>query len=384
MKIICAPDSFKESLSAAEAADAMARGIKRAAADAQIDRCPIADGGEGTVDAMLAATGGQANVTQVRGPLGEPVSARWGLLGSTDAGPLTAVIEMAEASGLALVLPDQRDATRTTTFGTGMLIKAALDAGAERILMGIGGSATNDGGCGMAAALGVGFLDSDGAAMDGPPAEVSGGMLTRIDSIDMSGLDPRIAGVQITVACDVSNPLTGANGASAIYGPQKGASPQQVELLDGALQHLAGLFARGLGKDIEHLPGAGAAGGLGGGLVAFLGAGLQPGIDLVLEAVGFEKRATDCDLCLTGEGRMDGQSLSGKACLGVAQAAGMQGVDTIALVGSVGSQADRTLDAGLKAYHVISEGVSLEESMRRAAELLEQATFNVIRDAAAT
>ena len=377
MRIICAPDSFKESLTAAQAAQAMGRGIVGVASGAQVDLCPIADGGEGTVDAMLSATGGEAQTTRVTGPLGEPVNAVWGLLGRTGDEPLTAIIEMAAASGLALVAPDQRDATRTTTFGTGQLIEAALAAGAQRIIMGIGGSATNDGGCGMATALGAVFRDGDGQPV--PTPGPTGGTLCGIDTIDLDGIDKRIRQTQIIVACDVTNPLTGLNGAAHIYGPQKGATPKQVEQLDHSLAHLAQLIRDQLGKDIEQIPGAGAAGGLGGGLLAYLGARLQPGIELVLEAVGFDRRVQGCDLCLTGEGRLDGQSVSGKACLGVAAAARRAGVDTVALVGSVGPLAERTIDAGLKAYHVIGPDLPVDESMRRAAQLLQSATANLLQ-----
>ena len=376
MKVICAPDSFKESLSAAGAAAAMARGVQRAVADAIVDQCPIADGGEGTVDAMLAATGGQARTTAVPGPLGAPVAAVWGLLGRRQGAPDTAVIEMAAASGLALVPRLQRDPTRTSTLGTGLLLRAALDAGARRIVMGIGGSATNDGGCGMAEALGVRFLDVDGRVVRTP----AGGMLERIDRIDVGGLDPRVAETRITVACDVCNPLTGPNGAAAVYGPQKGADEAMVAVLDRGLEHLARRWQRDLGVDVAAAPGAGAAGGLGGGLVAFIGARLEPGIQLVLEAVGFERRVAGCHLCLTGEGRLDGQSLAGKACLGVASAARRHGVPTIALVGAVGPDADRTLAAGLAAYRAIAPHLPGEQSMRRAAELIEMAAATVVED----
>ena len=374
MKIICAPDSFKESLTARQAAAAMARGIGRACPDATVDQCPIADGGEGTVDAMLAATGGQPRVSRVTDPLGDEVDAGWGILGSCAKGPTTAVIEMAAASGLALIEPQRRDPMRATTHGTGMLIRAALDGGAARIVMGIGGSATNDGGCGMAGALGVVFYDHDGGRLN----RLAGGDLQRIARIDMSRLDPRIAAVQIAVACDVTNPLTGPDGAAHIYGPQKSATPPQVKLLDRNLAHLGELFSAQLCKDVQQMPGSGAAGGLGGGLVAFLGATLEPGIDLVIKTVGFSGRVADCDLCLTGEGRLDGQSLLGKACLGVAQTARQHEVDTIALVGSVGPHARRCIEAGLKAYHVIGEGLSVSESINRAGALLETAAAKLV------
>ena len=357
----------------------MARGIQRERGNVEVDLCPVADGGDGTVEALLAATSGKAEVTSVPGPLGRPwVEARWGLLGRCGDEPLTAVIEMATASGLAILSPADRDPTRTTTLGTGVLIKAALDAGAKRLIVGIGGSATNDGGCGVAMALGAAFFDREGHLMhEGVPM---GGTLEQIGRIDLSGLDSRLADTTITVACDVTNPLTGPEGAAHIYGPQKGASPKQVEHLDRALAHLGGLFRTQFGKDVENMSGAGAAGGMGAGMVAFFNAKLRPGIDLVLEAVGFENRVAGCDLCLTGEGRLDGQSLAGKACLGVASAAARRGVETIALVGSIGSGAERTLDSGLKAYHEIGQGLPVAESMRRAAELMEQAAAEVVRE----
>ena len=375
MKVICAPDKFKESLTAADAARAMARGVMRADAKAEVDLCPIADGGEGTVDAMLAATNGAPRLTLVRGPLGEPVRAAWGMLGTHGGLTRTAVMEMAAASGLPLVPPGQRDPTRTSTFGTGQLIRAALDEGAERIILGIGGSATNDGGCGMAAALGVVFADSAGHPISAP----TGGDLSSIHAIDTTRIDPRIQDTQFIVACDVDNPLSGPNGAAYIYGPQKGATPEQVQQLDRGLAHLGALFRSQLNRDVEKMPGAGAAGGIGGGLVAFLNATLRRGIDLVLDAVEFDRRVRGCTLCLTGEGRLDGQSLSGKACLGIAQRAKRHNVPTVALVGSVGANVERTLDAGLSAYHLIGEGLPLEESIRRAALLLESATERVMR-----
>jgi glycerate kinase len=366
MKIICAPDSFKESMTAEQAAMAMRDGILQAHRDAQVDLCPIADGGDGTVDAMLSATDGKARVTRVAGPLAEPIMATWGILGDGH----TAVIEMAAASGMALLDADQRDPARTTTYGTGELIRAALDAGVKRILVGIGGSATNDGGCGMAQALGARFIDKDNHAIDQPMA---GGLIQSVVDIDMSTLDPRIGDCEIVVACDVTNPLTGPNGAAHVYGPQKGADAQMVIQLDDALKHLADLIAQKLGKDVRDVPGSGAAGGLGAGLLAFTGATLKSGVDMVLDAVRFDQRVADCDLCLTGEGRLDGQSVSGKATTGVAQRAARHGVPTVALVGSVGPHVERTLEHGISAYHVISEGVPLTEALRRGEELMRRA-----------
>ncbi len=378
MKVICAPDSFKEALRADEAARAMARGVRRVRPDAEIDLCPIADGGEGFVEALLAATQGVRHTTRITGATFTPRDATWGVLGRVAADqPPTAVIEMAAAAGLETLPPDERDPTATTTFGVGELIKAALDAGAQRILLGIGGSATNDGGCGMAEALGVRFLDAN----DQPIHRITGGTLDRIARIDATRLDKRIAQTTIIVACDVTNPLTGPNGAAHIYAPQKGANPKQVEQLDRNLQHLANLWRDQLQRDVESLPGAGAAGGLGAGLVVFTNATLRPGIDLVLETVNFQERVQGATLCLTGEGKLDGQSLSGKAVLGVARAAAKQGVPTVALVGSAAEDAHRVIEAGLTAYHVIGPDLPPEESIRRTAELLEHAAARVAETA---
>lgn len=377
MHILCAPDSFKESLTAPEAAAAMARGIRAALPDATVDQCPIADGGEGTVEALVHATDGMLHRTQVRGPTGESVDATWGVLGEAADNGTTAVIEMAAASGLALVPEAQRDPMRTSTFGTGQLMAAALDHGARRIILGIGGSATNDAGCGAAQALGVRFIDADGREINEP---IAGGLLERIARIDLSQLDARLADSQLTVACDVINPLTGDQGAAHVYGPQKGATPEMVRALDDGLRHFAKLCRAQLGRDVEAMPGAGAAGGMGGGMVALLGATLRPGVAIVLDAVNFARRVSGCDLCLTGEGRLDGTSLSGKACLGVAQAAKKANVPTVAIVGCLGDDVQRTLDAGLHAYHAIGEGLPAAESMRRAAELVEQTTQRIVRD----
>ena len=375
-RILCAPDSFKGSLSAKAAAEAMAEGIRSALPDAQIDLCPVADGGEGTVEAMVAATNGELRTEQVTGPLAGTVQAAWGLLGSADNTPRTAVIEMAAASGLGLVPEAERDPTRTTTQGTGELIAKALDQGVSRILVGLGGSATNDGGCGMAMALGARFFDEHSNEMLSP---VTGGQLARIRRIDMSGLDPRLRETEIHGLCDVNNPLTGPLGAALTFAPQKGATEEQVLELDAGLVHLAALFREQLGADIEHVPGAGAAGGLGAGLAAFCDARLRSGIETVLEQTGFAARVQGSDLCLTGEGQLDRQSLLGKACLGVAQAARKHGVSTWALVGSTGPGVEECLTAGLSGYEVIAPEVSRSESMQRAAELLALAVGRVVQ-----
>ncbi|MFP4223090.1 MAG: glycerate kinase [Phycisphaeraceae bacterium] len=374
MRVICAPDSFKESISASEAAEAMARGVRAAGGEADV--CPIADGGEGTVDALTTATGGEIRTARVTGPLGEPVDAAWGMLGDVPDQPRTAVVEMAAASGLPLVPKDQRDPTKTTTFGTGEVIRAALDAGAGRIILGIGGSATTDGGAGAAQALAARFLDEHGQAIDAPMA---GGLLERIARIDLAPLDPRLNEIELVIASDVTNPLTGDQGAAAVYAPQKGASHAQVQQLDAALAHLAKRIEQATGRDVTSLPGAGAAGGLGAGAMALLGGELRSGAELVLDVVGFARRVQNSDLCLTGEGKLDGQSLSGKAILTVAKAAGQAGVPTIALVGALGPDAERTREAGLDAIVVVGEGLPAEESMARAAELVETAARQVVR-----
>ncbi len=372
MRIMLAPDSFKGSLSAAQAAAAMARGVAAADPAIEVDVCPIADGGEGFVEALASATGGVLRHERVEGPRGRPIDAAWAMLPDG-----TAVVETAAASGLTLLPVEQRDPARTSTFGTGQLIAAALDAGCQRLIVGLGGSATNDGGTGLAQALGVRFLDTHGRTID---TRMCGGMLGRVASIDMTRLHRRVGQTPVTLASDVTNPLTGPRGASHIYGPQKGATPEQVETLDRDLRHLAEVMRQQLRMDVEATPGAGAAGGLGAGLLAFCGATMASGIELVLDTVGFARRVARCDLCLTGEGRLDGQSLAGKAILGVAKAALRHDVPTIALVGSAADDADATLDHGLAAYRVISAGHDTPYAMRHAAPLLAAAATAVLHE----
>ncbi len=373
MRIVIAPDSFKEALAAREACSAIARGVRRVLADAEIDEILLADGGEGTVDALVAATGGSLRRATVTGPLGEPVEASWGVLGDETR---TAVIEMAAASGLALVPPGRRDPTRTTTFGTGELIRAALDAGTTRVVIGIGGSATNDGGVGAAQAVGVRFLDACGQVLLPP---VAGGDLDRIESVDTSGRDGRVAGVEMRVACDVDNPLCGPRGAAAVYGPQKGATPEQVERLDRNLAHLADVIERDLGRDIRVIPGAGAAGGLGAGLLAFFDARIEAGIEVVLRAVDFGRRIVGADLILTGEGRLDRQSMMGKVIAGVGRAGRDANIPVVALVGAVGEGAEEALQL-LDSFHDITPpGTPLPEALARTAEHLEAAAASCFR-----
>lgn len=371
MRILIAPDSFKGSLTAAEAAAAMGRGVQAALPDADIALIPLADGGEGTLDALVAATGGQVLTASVTGPLGEPVTARWGLLGDGR----TAVVEMAAASGLLLVPPGRRDPRITTTYGTGELIRLALDRGLERIVVAVGGSATNDGGAGMVQALGGRLLKGDGS-----PVGFGGAALLELDRIDLSGLDRRLAGVEMLVACDVDNPLTGPRGASAIYGPQKGATPEMVALLDQSLGRLAEVMARDLGRDVRDLPGAGAAGGLGAGLIGFLGARLRPGIGVVMEAIQLDRLLPDAALLLTGEGRTDGQSLAGKVVQGVARRAAQHGVEVVVLSGAVTPEAADLHEQGIAALLAIADGpMPLGQAMERAAELLERAAGEAAR-----
>ena len=369
MKIVIAPDSFKESLSAAEVAAALAEGVRQACPETAIDLCPMADGGEGTVDAMVAATDGEVRSARMAGPLGEYLPARFGLLGRSAGAPdgKAAVIEMAAASGLDLLAPNQRNPMRTTTYGTGELIVAALDAGATDILVGIGGSATVDGGCGCAQAVGVAFTNAAGEPC---VCGLAGGGLADIHAIDLAPRDPRIAAANVRVACDVTNPLTGPNGAAAVYGPQKGATPEMVRHLEAGLAHLADVIRRQLGADVEHLPGAGAAGGLGAGLVAFLGARIQRGVEIVADAVGLRARLAGADLCITGEGRLDAQSLAGKTAVGVARLARELAVPVLCVPG----QAEPGLDhAGLFAAVrplAAADAVTVADALQRPKQLL--------------
>jgi glycerate kinase len=371
MKIVIAPDSFKGSMTATAAAEAMGRGVRQVLAGAEIDLVPMADGGEGTVEALVTATGGRIVPVRVTGPLGEPVEAFFGLLGDGQ----TAVIEMAAASGLPHVAPERRNPLLTTTYGTGELVRAALDAGARRLIIGLGGSATVDGGVGMVQALGGRFLDAAGQEL--PPG---GGALTRLARIDLSGLDPRLAACPITAACDVDNPLTGPKGAAAVFGPQKGADPAMVEQLDQGLGRLAAVIRRDLEQDVEHMPGAGAAGGMGGGLVALLGATLRSGVEIVIEASRLRERLAGASLCLTGEGGTDFQTAHGKTPMGVAQAAKAHGVPVLCLSGGLGRDYEAVYTVGIDAVMSIVPGpISLEEAVRRGPELAEAAAARALR-----
>ena len=368
-KIVIAPDSYKESLSALEVAQAVAAGFRQIFPDAEYVLVPVADGGEGTVDAMVAATGGRRETVVVSGPLGERVEAFYGLTGDG----ATAVIEMAAASGLALVPPARRNPLRTSSRGTGELIRAALDAGARRFILGIGGSATNDGGAGMVQALGARLLDAEGRELDG-----SGGDLARLERIDVSALDPRLAECRIEVACDVDNPLTGPRGASAVFGPQKGATPEMVQVLDANLAHLARIVERDLGVSVDRVPGAGAAGGMGAAMLAFFGATLKPGIEIVTAAVDLDAHVRDADLVITGEGRIDFQTVHGKTPIGVARVAKRHGKAVIGIAGSLGANVGVVHEHGIDAvFSVLSRPCTLEEALGDAAANVELTARNV-------
>jgi glycerate kinase len=371
MKIVIAPDSFKDSLSAQGVADAIALGLAQVWPDAQLVKCPMADGGEGTVESILAACEGQLRRTQVRGPLGVTVDAAWGWLPQSH----TAIIEMAEASGLQLVPPGQRNACVSSTFGTGELIRAALDAGAQRVILAIGGSATNDGGAGAMQALGVKLLDAQEQTL------APGGLaLAQLARIDLSEIDPRLANVRFDIAADVNNPLCGPHGASAIFGPQKGASPEQVQQLDAALGHFAELCARALGKDVKDEPGSGAAGGLGFAAKAFLDAQFKAGVEVVAELVGLADAVKGADLVITGEGRFDAQTLRGKTPFGVARIAREQGVPVIVIAGTLGEGYKELYAHGIDAAFALASGpMTLEQACAEAPRLLRDRASDIAR-----
>ena len=365
MKIVIAPQGFKGNLTALEVAQAIEKGIKRVVPDATTTIKPMADGGEGTVQALVDATGGEIMVTEVTDPLGGRVNAHWGILNDK----VTAVIEMASASGLPLVPPEKRNPLVTTTYGTGELIRAALDRDCHKLIIGIGGSATNDGGAGMAQALGAKLLDAKGEEL-----AFGGAALTRLEHIDVSNLDSRLANFEVTLASDVNNPLCGPRGASAIYGPQKGATPETVKQLDAALAHYADVIKKDLDIDFRDVPGAGAAGGLGLRLIVFLKAKTIPGIDVVIKATNLVDALKDADLVFTAEGRIDRQSAMGKVPTGVALKAKEFGSPVIALAGEVADDYRVVFEQGIDAVLSIAPGpISLEQSMADAEKLIANA-----------
>ncbi len=364
MRVLIAPDSFKGCLSAIEVAEAIERGVKLAVPDAVVDKVPMADGGEGTVDALLVAIGGKKVPVMVLDPLGRETESFYGI-----AEDGTAIIEMAAASGLPMIKTEERDPLHATTYGTGQLIRAALQAGSKHIIIGIGGSATNDGGMGMAQALGVKFLDANGNEIK----TGDGASTALVEDIDVSGVMPQLANCVIDVACDVTNPLCGDTGASAVFGPQKGATPELIAQLDAGLAHYAGVIARKLGRNVIDVPGAGAAGGLGAGLLAFTPAQLRPGCDIVIEATRMKERMAACDLVFTGEGQTDFQTIYGKVPAGIGGVAKDLNVPVVCLSGAVRSGSENLYDAGITALvSIATRPMALAESLKRAATLLER------------
>lgn len=373
MKIILAPDSFKGSLTSLEVAAAMETGIKRVIPDAECIKIPMADGGEGTVRSLLDALGGELISCTVKGPAGRTVTADYGILADNR----TAVIEMAAASGLSLVSGRSRNPMETSTFGTGELMCHALDRGVETIILGIGGSATNDAGVGMAQALGAVFRSGDGRIIRQPG---SGGMLQKIESVDLQGMHPKLRHTQVLVACDVDNPLTGKNGAAHVFAPQKGADAAMVKILDENLEHLAGVIKRELDVDVDKVPGAGAAGGLGAGLLVFAGAELKSGIEIISKATSIETHLRTADLVFTGEGRVDFQTAFGKTPAGIARLAGKYGVPVIAIGGGLADDAGAAFSHGINGLEAaIARDMPLDEALANSGEYIANAAERAIR-----
>lgn len=369
--IVLAPDSFKESMTAKEVCEAMERGIRKANSQIRCIHVPMADGGEGTMQSLVDATGGRVYSKEVVGPLGNNVVAEYGILGNGEIG----VIEMASASGIHLVDSEKRNPLITTTFGTGQLIKACLDKGVKKLLIGIGGSATNDGGAGFIQALGGRLLDENGDDLS-----YGGGALAKLHTIDLSNLDERLKYVSVEVACDVNNPLCGKEGASYVFGPQKGATREMIEILDQNLSHYAEVIKEQLGKDVISKAGAGAAGGLGAGLMAFLDVKLKSGIEMVIEYANLEEKVRDADMVWTGEGSIDFQTQYGKTPLGVAMIAKKYNKPVIALAGRVGNDIDALYDKGIDAIFGIMRSVtSIEEALVKGPENVEKTSENIIR-----
>ena len=366
MRYVLAPDSFKESMTAAEAAAAMEEGIRVVDPDATCLSMPMSDGGEGFIDALITAWGATTVTVEVPDALGRPVTARYGLLGQR------AVMDVASSAGLELIAPEDRDIMRSNTAGLGIMIRHALDRGARRILLGIGGSATNDAGVGMLHVLGLRLRDADGQDLDPRPSE-----LDRVVSVDRTGLDPRLAGLEIKVACDVTNPLTGEDGASAVFAPQKGALPHQVPVLDRRLAHLAQVSDL---TAVARHPGAGAAGGLGFALMGFLGARLVPGVDLVAEAVGLGEAVKDADYVFTGEGSVDSQTIAGKTPAGVADIAAAASVPCLVFAGRIQPGAEALLERGVQGIvKVGSPDEPLSEALRHGRRNLRDAVVGILR-----
>lgn len=372
MKFILAPDSFKESMTSKEACNAMEKGIRRVVKDAKCIKVPMADGGEGTVEALVYATSGKLKKAFVTEPLGErKVSATYGVLGDGK----RAIIEMAEASGIQLVKRELRNPLITTTYGTGELILDAVESGIKHIIIGIGGSATNDGGAGMLQALGVNLLDKEGKELGFGGAE-----LLRLHKFDLTNLDKRLKDIKFEVACDVKNPLVGENGASYVFGKQKGGTQEMIELLDKALTNYAEVIKRDLSIDIKEVEGAGAAGGLGAALLVFLNGKLEKGIELIIKHTDFEKKIKGADFVFTGEGSIDGQTIFGKTPMGIASVAKRNSIKTIAFTGKVDEGCENLYDVGITSIFSIMRGVdNLEDALKNGSYNLEKTVENVVR-----
>lgn len=369
--IVLAPDSFKESMTAKEACEAMEKGIKKANKNITCVHVPMADGGEGTMQSLVDATNGKIYTIEVVGPLGNNVEATYGILGDGETG----ILEMASASGIHLVPPEKRNPLITTSYGTGQLIKACLDHGVKKLLIGIGGSITNDGGSGVVQALGGRLLDTEGNEIG-----FGGGELGKIAKIDLSNFDNRLKNVIVEVACDVNNPLCGEEGASRVFGPQKGATEKMIEVLDRNLRHYAFLIKAQMGKDVLDVPGAGAAGGLGAGLMAFLNGKLKKGIEMVIEYAKLEEKIKCADIVWTGEGSIDFQTQYGKTPIGVAQVAKKYNKPVIALAGRIGDNVEVLYDMGIDSIFCIMKGVStLDEALKSGKENIENTAENIIR-----
>ncbi|WP_435788030.1 glycerate kinase [Clostridium sp.] len=371
LTILLAPDSFKESMSAKEVCEAMERGIKKVDKNINCIQVPMADGGEGTMQSLVDATGGSIYSLNVIGPLGNEVEASYGILGDGETG----MLEMASASGIHLVSAEKRNPLTTTTYGTGQLIKACLDYGVKKLLIGIGGSSTNDGGAGVIEALGGKLMDKSGNEIG-----FGGGKLSELASIDLTDFDKRLKNVVVEVACDVDNPLCGDAGASNVFGPQKGATPQMIEQLDNNLRHYASIIKAQLGKDILDVPGAGAAGGLGAGLMAFLNGNLKKGIEMVIEYTKLEEKVKLADMVWTGEGSIDSQTQYGKTPLGVAIVAKQYNKPVIAFAGRIGEDIEVLYDKGIDSiFSIIKELTTLDEALLMGKVNMEKTAENVVR-----
>ena len=370
-KILVAPQAFKGSISAMDACLAMADGVKNVLQDCEVVICPVADGGDGTLETLVEVSKGQIHSCNVTGPIGNPIQSQWGAMGDGH----TAVIEMARTSGLALLSLDQRDPLKATTYGLGEIILDALDHGFRKFIIGIGGSATNDAGAGMAQALGVGLFDSSGKTLG-----FGGQALEDLDSIDFDSIDPRLKDSTFLIACDVNNPLIGPEGASSIYGPQKGADEEKIQILDQALSNFGEIVEKQLGIRVLTVPGSGAAGGLGAGFLAFLNAQLKTGVDIVLDQVKIEEKLEGVDLVITGEGAIDFQTIYNKAPIGVAKLAQKYSIPTVGIAGMLGKDYTLVHSEGLKAVRSITTGpMTLEDASKSAYQLISEAVEQSLR-----